>query len=134
RQGDRATIRGLEDVVGCKHQHASLSLSLYRKRQVHSHLVTVEVCVERGANERVELDCLTFNELRLEGLDAQAVQGRCAVEQHGTLTDDLFEHVPNLRAATLNRALSGLDVLRVTEVHQALDHERLEQLESHLLG
>jgi hypothetical protein len=34
----------------------------------------------------------------------------------------------------LDLTLGRLDVLRVTEVDQALDHERLEQLERHLLG
>ena len=34
----------------------------------------------------------------------------------------------------LDHALGGLDVLSVAQVDQALDHERLEQLERHLLG
>src|SRR5690606_38256460 len=50
------------------------------------------------------------------------------------LADDLLEHIPHLGAGALDGALGGLDVLRVAEVDQALDHERLEQLESHLLG
>src|SRR5690606_2446473 len=50
------------------------------------------------------------------------------------LADDLLEHVPDLGTRTLDGALGRLDVLRVTEVDQTLDHERLEQLESHLLG
>src|SRR5690606_5808263 len=36
--------------------------------------------------------------------------------------------------AALDHALGALDVLRVAEVDQALDHERLEQFQSHLLG
>src|SRR5690606_10321907 len=43
-------------------------------------------------------------------------------------------HVPHLRARTLDHALCALDVLRVAQVDKALDHERLEQLECHLLG
>ena len=59
---------------------------------------------------------------------------RRTVQQHGALADDLLEHVPHLGTRALDGALGGLDVLRVTEVDQALDHERLEQLEGHLLG
>ena len=98
------------------------------------HLVTVEVGVEGRADERVDLDGLALDELRLERLDAETVQRGCAVEQHGVLGDDLFEDVPHDRAGPLDHALGRLDVLRVVEVDQALHHERLEQLERHLLG
>src|SRR5690606_34911058 len=56
-----------------------------------------------------------------------------AVEQHGALADDLLEHVPDLAAGALDHALRGLDVLRVRQIDQALDDERLEQLERHVL-
>ena len=133
-QGHRATVGRLEDVVRREHEHAGLGLSLDRQRQVHGHLVTVEVGVERRADERVQLDRLALDELRLEGLDAETVKRGRAVEQHGTLADDLLEHVPDLRTRPLHHALGALDVLRVAQVDEALDHERLEQLERHLLG
>jgi hypothetical protein len=132
--GHRAAVGRLEDVVGGQHEDAGLGLRLRRQRQVDGHLVTVEVGVERGADERVDLDGLALDQLRLEGLDAEAVQRGCTVEQHRVLGDDLFEDVPHDRALTLDHALGRLDVLRVVEVDQALHHERLEQLERHLLG
>ena len=55
-------------------------------------------------------------------------------EQHRMLLDDLFEHVPHLRAPALDHPLRGLDVLRELEVDEPLHHERLEQLERHQLG
>ena len=58
-------------------------------------------------DQRVELDGLAFDELRLERLDAEAVQGRCTVQQHGVLGDDLFEHVPDLRAVALDHPLGA---------------------------
>ncbi|CQA09590.1 Uncharacterised protein [Mycobacteroides abscessus] len=101
---------------------------------MHGHLVTVEVGVERLTHERVQLNCLAFHQLRLEGLDTQAVQGWCTVQQHRVLGDDLFEDVPHLGTLTLHHPLGALDVLRVVQVDQTLHHERLEQLESHQLG
>ena len=101
---------------------------------MNSHLVTVEVGVERSTHEGVQLNGLTLNELRLERLDSETVKRGCAVEQHRTLADDLFENIPHWSAAALHHALGALDVLRVLQLHEALDHERLEQLESHLLG
>src|SRR5699024_1171867 len=94
----------------------------------------VEVGVEGGAYQRVQVDGLALDQLRLERLDAQAVQRGCTVEQDGVLGDDLFEDVPHLGAGTLDHALGGLDVLGVAELDQALHHEGLEQLQRHALG
>src|SRR3712207_8932508 len=58
----------------------SLGLCLGRQRHVHRHLVAVEVRVERVTDERVDLDRLALHENRLEGLDAQAVERRGAVQ------------------------------------------------------
>ncbi len=121
------------DVVGGKHQHARFGLCLGAQRNVHSHLVTVEVSVERRADQRMQLDGLAFDQDRLERLNAQTVQGRCAVQQHGMLDDDFFENVPHVARATIDRTLGSLDVSGVFELDQALHHEGLEQLESHLL-
>ena len=133
RYSQRFARRRGQDVVRRQHEHAGLSLRLGGQRQVDCHLVAVEVGVERLTGQRVQLDGLTFDQLRLEGLDTQAVQRRCAVEQHRVLRNRLFQHVPHLGALALHHALGGLDVLRVVVVHQALHHERLEQLERHTL-
>ena len=98
------------------------------------HLVAVEVGVERGADQRMDLQRLALDEHRLERLDAQAVQRRRAVEQYRMLLDDVFEDVPHLRATTLDHPLRGLDVLCQLEVDEPLHDERLEQLERHQLG
>lgn len=134
RHGDGTTVGRLQDVVRGQHQDAGLGLRLRGERQVHGHLVTVEVRVERGADERVDLDGLALDQLRLEGLDAETVQRRRTVQENRVLGDDLFQDVVHDRAAALDHALGRLDVLRVVQVHQALHHERLEELQRHGLG
>ncbi len=131
RDGHGATVSRLEDVVRRQHQDTGLGLSLGGQRQVDCHLVTVEVGVERGTDERVQLDGLALDELRLERLDAEAVQRWCTVQQHGVFGDDLVEDVPHDRTLTLDHALGGLDVLRVMQIIETLHDERLEQLERH---
>ena len=98
RNSHRAAIGGLQDVVRGEHQDASLGLSLDRERKVNSHLVTVEVSVERSTDEGVQLNCFTFHQLRLKRLDAQTVKGGCAVQQNRALTNDLFKNIPHLGA------------------------------------
>jgi hypothetical protein len=66
----------------------------------------------------VDLDGLALDQHRLEGLDAQAVQRRRPVEHDRVLLDDVVEDVPHLRAAPLDHALGGLDVLRQLEVDE----------------
>src|SRR5690606_37257102 len=100
---------------------------------VHGHLVTVEVGVERGADQRVQLDGLALDQHRLERLDAQAVQGRRAVQQHRVLADHLFEDVPHLGLFALDQLLGGLDRGGQAATLQLGEHERLEQLKRHLL-
>ena len=115
------------------HQRARFELRLERQRHVHGHLVAVEVGVEGRADQRVQLDGLAFDQHRLEGLDAEAVQRRRAVQQHRMLADHLFEDVPDLRAFTLDQALGGLDGRGVAADLQLVEDEGLEQLQRHLL-
>ena len=66
------------------------------RRKVHSHLVPVEIGIERLTYQRVYLDGLTLDQDRLEGLDTEPVEGRRPVEQHRVLLDHLLEHIPDL--------------------------------------
>ena len=97
RHDDRLAVGRRQDVVGRHHQRARFQLRFQRQRHVHGHLVAVEVGVERGADQRMQLDRLAFDQHRLERLDAEAMQGRRAVEQHRMLADDFFEDVPDFR-------------------------------------
>ena len=134
RDGDRTAVGRRQDVVAGQHEDAGLGLRLRAQRQVDRHLVAVEVGVEGGAHQRMQLDGLALDELGLEGLNAQAVQGRGAVQQDRVLGDDLFEDVPDFRELTLHELLGGLDVLHLLTLHQAAHDEGLEQLQRHGLG
>ena len=70
-----------------------------------SHLVTIEVGVESRTGERVELDGLSFNHPRLEGLDTESVEGRCTVEEHWMTLHHVLEYVPNYRILAVNDLL-----------------------------
>ena len=95
RHGERQAVGRRKNVVRAEHQHRGFHLRFGRKRNVHGHLVAVEVRVERGADERMDANGLAFDEHGLERLNAEAVQRRSAVEQHGMLANHVFENVPD---------------------------------------
>ena len=100
---------------------------------MHCHLVAVEVGVERGTHQRMELDGLAFDQHRLKSLDTKTMQGRCAIQHHRMLADHFFEDIPHLRTFTLDQLLSSLDGGRHTAALELAEDERLEQLQGHLL-
>src|SRR6185437_7786972 len=109
-------------------------LRLDRQRHVNSHLVAVEVGVECRTDQRMQLDRLAFDQLRLERLDAETMQGRRTVQQHRMLADHLFDDVPHLRFFALDQLLRRLDGGGFATRLQLGEDERLEQLQRHLLG
>src|SRR5690625_2676520 len=117
--GYGATIGWFQDVIRRQHQQTCFSLSFGTQWQVNCHLVTVEVRVERGTNERVQLNGFTFDQLWFERLNAQAVQSWRTVEQYRVFGNDFFQHVPDLWAGTFDHAFGRFDVLRMVEIHQA---------------
>ena len=94
RHDDGTAVGGREDVVGAHHEHAAFDLRFHGKRDVHGHLVTVEVGVEGRANERMQLDGLTFDQLGFKGLNTETVQRRSTVEHHRVFVDHLFRGCP----------------------------------------
>ena len=134
RHDDRRAVGRVQDVVGRHHQHARFELRFERQRHVNGHLVAVEVGVEGGADQRVKLDRLALDEHRLEGLDAEPMQRRGAVEQHRVLADHLVEDVPDLGLFLFDELLGLLDRGRQALGVEPRIDERLEQFERHLLG
>src|SRR3974390_938255 len=133
RHDDRRAVRGMQDVVGGHHQHARFKLRFQRQRNVHGHLVAIEVGVERGADQRMQLDRLALDQHRLEGLDTEAGQRWGAVQEPRMLADPLVEDVPTLRLLLLDQLLGLLDRGRQALGVEPRVDERLEQFERHLL-
>ncbi len=134
RADDRLAVGRLEQVLGGKHQRACFLDRLGRERDVDRHLVAVEVGVERGAHQRMQVDRLALHQHGLECLDAQAVERRGAVEEHRAVLDHFFQDLPHLRTLPFDDALGALDVGGVVVGDQLGDHEGPVELERHRLG
>ena len=100
---------------------------------MHGHLVTIEVCVERGTNKRMKLDRLTFYKNRLECLDTQTMQCRCTVQHNRMLLNDVLKDIPYCRLKLLYHFLGIFDVVGSSVGNKLFHNERFEQLDSHLL-
>src|SRR5215831_17074803 len=134
RHGERQAMRGRENVARTEHQHRGFHLRFRRKRNMHGHLVAVKVRVKRGADERVNADGLTFDERRLERLNAEAVQGRRAVQENRMLANDVFQDVPDHGFLLLHHFLCLLNGGAVALGLELVIDERLEELQRHFLG
>ena len=132
--GDGLTGRGREDVVRGEHEHRRFDLGFRGERDVHGHLVAIEVGVEGGADQGVNLDGLAFDEDGLKRLDAEAMEGRRAVEQHRMIADDFLEDVPHDGFLHLDHLFGLLDGGAVAGLLEAVIDEGLEELEGHLFG
>ena len=105
RNSNRLTGSRMQDVVRRKHEDAAFELRFEGKRKVHRHLVTVKVRIESGTDKRVQTDGAAFDEFRIKSLDTQAVKGRCAVQHHRMVFDNLFESIPYFGTLLIDKLL-----------------------------
>ena len=126
-------MRRRQNVVRRQHQRRGFDLRFGRQRNVDGHLIAVEIRVERGADQRVNLERFAFDQHGLESLDAEAVKRGSAVEQNRMVLDDLFEDVPNDGILLLDQFLGLLDGGAMAALFEPVIDERLEELERHLL-
>ena len=119
--------------MALEHQDLSLQDSLVAQRKVYSHLVTVEVSVERRTCQWVQLDSLTLDQFGLECLDTQTVQCRCTVQQYRMSLHHILKDIPDNRLTAVYNLLSRLHRLHDTTLDELADDKRLIELGSHQL-
>ena len=114
-----------------KHQHLSFQNSFIAQWQVYSHLVTIEVGIERSTCQWMQLNSFTFNHLRLECLDTQTVQSRSTVQQYRMTLHHMFKDVPNNRFLTVHNLFRRLHSFYNTTLNQFTNDKRFVQFCSH---
>ena len=131
RNGDWFPIFWSQDIIDTHHEHTGFSLGFSRQWQVNSHLVTVEVGVERRADERMKFNGAAFGQNRLKSLDAQTVQRRGTVQHDRVFLDDFFQDIPNGIRRAFDHSLCALDVRCRTVFDKAFHDERFEEFKGH---
>src|SRR4051794_2427184 len=130
-RGNRFTARWRENIVRREHQHARFQLRLDRQRHVHSHLVAVEVGVVRGANERVNTNGFTLDQLRFKRLNRETVQSRRTIQEDRMAPGYFVENVPDFWRLALNHFLRAAYRVHVPEIFEPTNDERLEENQRH---
>jgi len=133
RGDDRFAVFRTQDVVGTQHQDLGLGSGLFGQRQMDCHLVAVKVGVEGRADQRMDTDGASLDQLREEALDAQTVQSRCTVQENRMVRDDFLDNVPDSGILAFDQLFSGLRVGCDLLVDEFIDDKRLGQLDRHLL-
>src|SRR5580704_1842754 len=100
---------------------------------MNSHLVAIKVGVERGANQRMDLDGLAFDQDGLESLNAKPMQRRSTIEQDRMLTNNVFQDVPDYGFLTFDHLFRLLNRCRKVLLFELVIDKRLEELEGHFL-
>ncbi len=133
RHRDRSSIGWIKDIVALKHQDLCLKNSLIAQWEMDSHLVTVEVGIERRTCQRMELDSLTFDKLRLECLDTKSVKRRGTVQEYRMSLHNILKNIPNYRLTTVYNLLCALNSLHYSALNKLTDNKRLVKFCCHKL-
>ena len=99
---------------------------------MHSHLVTVEVGIEAGTSQWVQLDGLTLDHTWLESQDTMTVQGRSTVEEHWVTLHYVFEDIEYDWLFAVDDLLSRLNRLHDAALNEFADDEWFVELSSHI--
>ena len=125
-------LEGEKILFGASIKHSRLHLRLHRKRDMHGHLVTIEIGIVCRAHQRMDADCLPFDQLWLKSLDRETVQSRSTIQQHRVTLGDFIKDVPNLGRLPLNQFLGAAHSVNVALLLESPNDEWFEQNQGHL--
>ena len=98
-----------------------------------SHLVTVEVGVERCTDKRMKLNSLTLDKDRLKCLDTESVKSRRTVQHDRMLCDYILKDIPDFAFKAFDHLLGALNIVCCSAADKLLHDKRLKELDRHLL-
>ena len=96
-----------------------------------SHLVSVEIGVERCTNQWMKLDSLTFYKNRFKCLNTKSVQCRGTVQHNRMLFDYFFQNIPYFRLKSFYHLLSIFNIVCCSVLNQFFHNKWFEQLDCH---
>ena len=80
----------------------------------------------------MDLDGIPFYKNRPEGLDAQTVESRSAVQNNITVLDTFFQPLPDERMLILNKFACATYVISELSLNQTSYNKRFKKFQRHL--
>ena len=134
RRSDRASIARPENIIRSQHQQTRFQLRFHAQRDVHRHLIAVEVRIVGRTNQRMNPNGIPFDQLRFESLHRQTMEGRRTIQEHRMFPRHFIQGVPDDRFFALNHLLGRAHGVHLSQLFQTPNNERFEKNQSHFLG
>ena len=97
-----------------------------RKRDVHGHLIPIEVGVECRTYKGVNLNRRSVYKDWLKRLNTQPMKRRCTIENNRMILDYFFQKIPDLWARAFCHPFSTLNIMSVAFHNKCVHNEWLE--------
>src|SRR5262245_32984202 len=130
---NRLTARRRENIVRREHQHARFQLGFDRQGHVHCHLVTIKIGVVSRANERMNPNGFTLDQLWFKRLNRKTVQSRSTIQEHRMTSGYFIKNVPDLGSLAFDHLFRTAYRMHVAEIFEPTNNEWLEKNQRHLL-
>ena len=101
---------------------------------MHLHLVAGKVRVVSCANQGVNANRFTLDQLGFKSLNGQSLQSRRAIEQNRMTFSYFIKYVPDLRRLTFDHLLRTAHGVYVAQVFQPANDERLKSTSAIFFG
>src|SRR5665213_440406 len=118
--------------MSSQHQHLRFENCGISKWNVHRHLVTVEIGVERCTHKRMKLNCFSFDEFWLESLNTQSVQCRSTIQKNRMSTQNIFKNIPNHSVFSVNDFFRRLYRFHNSALDEFANDKRFEKFGCHV--
>src|ERR1035437_531609 len=79
----------------------------------------------------MNLDGAAVDQHRLESLDAETVQRRCAVEQYRPLFDNLFQDIVDFRSGPFDQSAGAFNIMCQVFLYQVTHHKGFKKIQGH---
>ena len=96
------------------------------------HLVAVEVCVECGTYQRMQLYSFSVYQYRVKRLNREFVERRCAVKHYRILVDNLLKALPHFVCTLFYKIFCSLESRCITLLFKLRKKMRFEKFKCHV--
>ena len=100
---------------------------------MHRHHVTIEVRIVACAHKWVDMDRISFDELRIKGLNSLFVKRWCTIEKHRSVINKPLQNIPYDFIFLVDHLFRDPNIRNFLILEQFTNYKRSKHLENHRL-